>query len=276
MPLFFSVPLFLPAPISRAPILQTNELVFLLSHASNRSFGYALISKGSGGGGNTILTPPADADFQWFCDNYSQTTSAQQHTVDVLLDYVGETTDSCGAAMSALIYTPGLYLSESGITDIQPFSGLSYVFELYLDGNEITSIPADSFAGMTGMAILDLSDNKIASIDPGGLVAPIYLMQLQLSGNLLTALPNNGLGLAHLQVLDLGHNRIGQIGSNDLAGLGSLKILNYHANRVASIASSSFSHLGALETLNFLNNLITIDPSDHTHYGIHGGITVHQ
>ena len=66
---------------------------------------------------------------------------------------------------------------------------------LYLDGNLLTSVPADAFAGLPLLAELDLSRNQIASLDPGSFrgLAPT-LRSLDLSHNRLTSLEPGALG----------------------------------------------------------------------------------
>ncbi|XP_029480297.1 leucine-rich repeat-containing protein 3B-like [Oncorhynchus nerka] len=77
---------------------------------------------------------------------------------------------------------------------------------LYLDGNLLTTIPADAFAGLPLLNELDLSHNELTQMEPGafrGLVPS--LRSLDLSSNRLTTLEPEVLGGLRAQA-NLTHN----------------------------------------------------------------------
>ncbi|XP_062382890.1 leucine-rich repeat-containing protein 3B-like [Sardina pilchardus] len=66
---------------------------------------------------------------------------------------------------------------------------------LYLDYNQLVSIPADAFLGLPLLAELDLSHNKLARLEPGSLAAlGPSLQSLDLSSNQLQTLDPEALG----------------------------------------------------------------------------------
>ncbi|XP_048089205.1 leucine-rich repeat-containing protein 3-like [Alosa alosa] len=66
---------------------------------------------------------------------------------------------------------------------------------LYLDYNQLASIPADAFLGLPLLAELDLSHNKLARLEPGSLAAlGPSLQSLDLSSNQLQELDPEALG----------------------------------------------------------------------------------
>ena len=60
---------------------------------------------------------------------------------------------------------------------------------MYLEGNEITQIPADLFVRLPNLKWIDLRNNKITEIPNHGLTKNNSLRYLLLSGNLIQTLP---------------------------------------------------------------------------------------
>ncbi len=79
-----------------------------------------------------------------------------------------------------------LYLSNNQITTIEAnvFNGLTNLTMLYLFNNQITTIEVNAFNGLTNLTELDLSDNQIttieanefASLNPDCIIKPDYLI----------------------------------------------------------------------------------------------------
>jgi Leucine-rich repeat (LRR) protein len=101
-----------------------------------------------------------------------------------------------------------LQLGFNKITDIGQL-GLDRIPELkvlYLHGNEITRI--SGLHSCVCLRELVLDKNKIKAVEPGSFVGLSDLRELRLQENGLKSLANFG-PLVNLQVLALGHNRIG-------------------------------------------------------------------
>ncbi|XP_037612537.1 leucine-rich repeat-containing protein 19-like [Sebastes umbrosus] len=79
--------------------------------------------------------------------------------------------------------------------------------ELHLDGNLVTSIPAEYFSVVPHLRVLSLSRNNISSLDPESFSGLDVLNVLDLSHNLLTSLHTQLFSqLNNLQVLNLQEN----------------------------------------------------------------------
>jgi Leucine-rich repeat (LRR) protein len=97
---------------------------------------------------------------------------------------------------------------------------------LKLRFNRITTIKNNTFAKLSKLTFLDLTQNFISSLEENGF---------------------NGLG--ELEELRLGENKCIVLTSNTLAPLKSLKILKFSKNENLSIDNDVFQHSSSLETL---------------------------
>lgn len=121
--------------------------------------------------------------------------------------------------------------------------------KLRLGRNAIDKLPADAFAGLTYLDMLDLRDNNLKEIDPSvfrdGMA---HLIHLYLNGNQLTHIPYAQLSsLKRMKVLDLSYNRISKMLNpqleSEIKGLQmSLDILRLDHNQIETLMSGDFQH----------------------------------
>lgn len=121
--------------------------------------------------------------------------------------------------------------------------------KLRLGRNAIDKLPADAFAGLTYLDMLDLRENNLKEIDPSvfrdGMAHLIYLY---LNGNQLTHIPYAQLSsLKRMKVLDLSYNRISKMlnqqQESEIRGLQlSLDILRLDYNQIETLISGDFQH----------------------------------
>ena len=109
--------------------------------------------------------------------------------------------------------------------------------ELYLDGNNITSLRSHTFIGRNHLRVLFLNNSNI-----------------QLVAN------NSFNGLPALTVLHLENNRITKLEGDEFQGLAGLLELHLQHNMISSISNITFRQLGQLELLQLEGNLLAVFP----------------
>lgn len=188
--------------------------------------------------------------------------------------------DKCGANLKILD------LSRNNIDSLPsgPFSSLSRLEKLYLQGNGLSTLADRAMEGLTALHILKLSDNRLVNLPPElfsdtrdlremylqnnsiNVLAPglfselTQLLVLDLSHNELTAEWINTAtfaGLVRLVVLDLSYNRITRLEPSVFRDLYSLQILRLNDNFLETIPENTFSALYNLHTLIISNNKLT-------------------
>ena len=128
--------------------------------------------------------------------------------------------------------------------------------ELYLNGNELTSLP-DELLLCTKLRVLNVIANKL-SILPKNFGNLLNLQEFHADENALTELPDSFECLARLRVAELSNNKLRELPSN-LQGLVALNTLNVSSNKLSKIPDS----LGEIETLTLVdvsNNFIAVLP----------------
>lgn len=157
----------------------------------------------------------------------------------------------------------GLVVTSGELADVAPdaFAGLGRSLSaLGLPNNRLTSVPA--LASLEKLERLDLSNNKIRSIDARALAGLERLRSLDLSGNGLESLgPGAFRPTPSLRTLHLGHNRLdaAQLDRGALAGLAKLQEIDLSANRLRGRLTSAFLQgLDALVTLDLSANNLTL------------------
>jgi internalin A len=138
---------------------------------------------------------------QW-CQQRSSVPAATKLTIDLLLKKAG--TKNCELANSKLNTLTELNLSEGGISDLKPLSGLTELTNLDLGSNKISDLKP--LSGLTKLTDLILYNNKISDLKP-------------LSG------------LTKLTHLNLNINKISNV--KPLAGLSQLKIIYIQNNKIS-------------------------------------------
>jgi len=140
---------------------------------------------------------------------------------------------------------------------------LTGISVLDLSNNELTSLPDTMFRGMNGLQELYLSRNGLTSI-PGGMLRGINgLKILHLDDNRLTSLPREMLRDTNgLRRLDLRNNQLTSLPDDMFRGLAQLQTLYLSKNKLASLPSQMFREIEGLQKLNLSNNSLTSLPGE--------------
>ena len=135
--------------------------------------------------------------------------------------------------------------------------GLASVEELFLNGNRLTSVPAELGELGNHLGALSLNFNRLTSV-PAQLGALANLEYLGLWSNELTAVPPELGELANLVELDLDENRLTSI-PPELGRLDSLEVLWLASNELTSVPPE-LGELGNLAVLSLRGNRLTAVP----------------
>ncbi|XP_063454284.1 insulin-like growth factor-binding protein complex acid labile subunit [Pan paniscus] len=126
---------------------------------------------------------------------------------------------------------------------------------LWLDGNNLSSIPPAAFQNLSSLGFLNLQGGQLGSLEPQALLGLENLCHLHLERNQLRSL---ALGtFAHtptLASLGLSNNRLSRLEDGLFEGLGSLWDLNLGWNSLAVLPDAAFRGLGSLRELVLAGN----------------------
>ncbi|KAL4717447.1 hypothetical protein ACJJTC_000596 [Scirpophaga incertulas] len=131
---------------------------------------------------------------------------------------------------------------------------------LNLTHNLLTEFSLQEIKGLQRLSVIDLSHNKITHIigQIENLVdSETQVLELRLDHNYLLSLGGALMGLHGLLRLNLSHNQLQQIDSNDLIGLEELKLLDVSHNHITTLEETSKVLLPSLEELIAHHNNIT-------------------
>ena len=107
---------------------------------------------------------------------------------------------------------------------------------LYLDHNQLQSLPENLLQTCAQLKMLDLSDNQLQSLPENLLQTCTQMQQLSLNHNQLQSLPENLLQTCNqLQQLDLNHNQLQSLPENLLQACTQLQILWMNHNQLQSL-----------------------------------------
>ena len=113
--------------------------------------------------------------------------------------------------------------------------------KIYLQYNELTSIPSYAFRGLSNLEFLYLDHNKISSIEPFAFDGLTSLTYLAMRNNKLTLLGNNSLSrMPRLSQVYLTTNNIKLIADSSFNATESLEYVDFHANKLTSVPSLGF------------------------------------
>ncbi|XP_026996596.1 extracellular matrix protein 2 [Tachysurus fulvidraco] len=141
------------------------------------------------------------------------------------------------------------------LTSIPPLS-IPELKSLNLQGNAITTIPAEAFNGVLNLEWIDFGKNKILSsgIDPQAFTKLKFLTRLYMDGNLLEQIPP---GLPYmLQELKINENNLQEIDEDSFEGLSNLVTLEMEGNLLseANVNPKVFTTLKQLTYLRLGRN----------------------
>ncbi|KAI8506781.1 hypothetical protein Bbelb_152220 [Branchiostoma belcheri] len=115
----------------------------------------------------------------------------------------------------------------------------TYITELRLSSNDITTLSQSDFSRYRSLVKLDLRNNQISTINSG-----VFR------------------NLTRLTYLHLNNNQLTVLRADMFVGLDSLQELHLHYNNISTIAAEAFVNLQKLERLDLSHNRIMTFPSD--------------
>ncbi|XP_071645952.1 uncharacterized protein [Temnothorax longispinosus] len=158
-----------------------------------------------------------------------------------------------------------LDFSRNGLRSIEEgiLKGCVNLEELYLDGNNLTTVPTASLKGPRAIKVLSLASNNIGSLSRDAFnTLGESLMRLDLSDNELSHMEDSAFSdVQHLLFLNISHNSLSRFNSDVFKGIFSLLQLDLSANFFQEFPTDALRHLTDLKFLNISNNLITIEES---------------
>ncbi|XP_058127891.1 toll-like receptor 7 [Anopheles ziemanni] len=141
--------------------------------------------------------------------------------------------------------------------------GLKELQSLDLSDNNIRALPDGFLCPLTGLKVLNLTNNRFRSAEALGLAEKSCtggseLQSLNLAYNELRAVPENwGVSkLRRLQHLNLEYNNISEVHGDALAGLSSLRTLNLSYNHLETLPAGMFAGSRDLREIHLQGNQI--------------------
>ena len=131
------------------------------------------------------------------------------------------------------------------------------VVVLDLEHQGITTLDAGDFTGLSSMAELRLSNNRLGKIPDQAFMDLVNLKELYLRVTDLTTVPVAIRGLPSLRKLDLVANGIEDLHTDAFRGLSELRYLWLQENRITTLPDGVFSDLRNLRYLYLYRNRIT-------------------
>ncbi len=152
--------------------------------------------------------------------------------------------------LSETPYIHILVLDENGVTFIEDmtFEPMTYLQQLWLNGNKLTKIP---FPLPASLQRLLMDSNHLGAIHPDHLPSvDSQLNTLSFMGNNITYIsPESFYKLSHLTSVDLSNNKIHSIYSDTFLNSTKLKTLSLSKNPIKYLYSRSLHGLYKLRTL---------------------------
>ena len=138
---------------------------------------------------------------------------------------------------------------------------LTAIRELDFFRQQVTTLGAGDFSGLSGMQRLGLTENELTSLPPGIFADLSSLQYLSVWVNRLTALPEGVFaGLSNLETLLLGYNNLHALPAGIFAGLSSLHELALNDNDLTTLPANLFAGLTSLEGLWLTDNKLRALP----------------
>ncbi|XP_046420530.1 toll-like receptor 6 [Neodiprion pinetum] len=159
-----------------------------------------------------------------------------------------------------------IHLQNNSLSVLAPglFADLKQLVALYLSRNSLTSawFSSTTFSGLIRLVLLDLSRNKIATLDPA-LFKDLYTVQiLNLQNNKLETIPADTFSpMSNLHTLVLKNNRLTYLDAYSLNGLFALSLLALDSNHIEGIHPDAFRNCSSLRDLNLSGNNLDSIPA---------------
>ena len=163
-------------------------------------------------------------------------------------------------------YLQDLKLHNNTLSVLAPglFHGLEHLLVLNLSRNEMGNewITPQTFRDLLRLVALDLSYNRLATLDNGVLNPLTSLQILDLSHNRIHHLRGNSfLSQVNLHSLKINHNTIDNIHSEAMAGLSVLSTLQLGHNRLQRLETDVFKNCTSLVDLSLPGNMFREVPN---------------
>uniref|UniRef100_A0A4W5NWT7 Zgc:113307 n=1 Tax=Hucho hucho TaxID=62062 RepID=A0A4W5NWT7_9TELE len=175
--------------------------------------------------------------------------------------YRANNPQSCPDLCDCPIQWPSaLYCEHRDLGEL-PDSMLYNIQYMFLQGNNISSLPSSSLTNSSGLLWLILDHNRLQTdgLQTSTLKNLTRLQYLFLNHNKLTVVPS---GLpSSLRQLRLAHNLITSISPGTFGNLHNLTLLLLQGNRLNIITETDFTGLVSLNLLNLSGNLFSSFPS---------------
>jgi len=114
----------------------------------------------------------------------------------------------------------------------------------------------ETFAGLVRLVALDLSYNRLDTLEGINLTNLTSLQIINLSNNRLNAIPAGSLSLPNLHILLLSSNSLKSISGRSLDQLPVLSTLSLNNNKLKKIPEGLFSNSSSIQDLNLSKNLL--------------------
>ncbi|XP_012217251.1 leucine-rich repeats and immunoglobulin-like domains protein 3 [Linepithema humile] len=151
----------------------------------------------------------------------------------------------------------------NNLLDAVPTTALLHLIgldRLDLSHNKLKTLEADSFKGLSNLTYLDLCDNLLSQLSPQAFLALPALRSLKMRGNRLSVSALSALrGLKRLEELDLSSNLLlGPMGPNLLPQMPRLHFLTMSENGLINVQQGALMGLRNLTYLSLSHNQIDV------------------
>ena len=170
-----------------------------------------------------------------------------------------DTVTNCSQVTTAHLQelTGTLSLTEKGIIVLNSgdFANLANLTGLFLQNNDLQTLPDGIFDGLANLLNLNLQDNDLRTLPDDIFEGLVKLRNLNLYENDLQALPGGIFeGLASLRALNLYENDLQTLPVGIFEGLASLQFLYLYENDLQTLPDGIFEGLAILRTLSLVRN----------------------
>ncbi|XP_011555755.2 toll-like receptor 6 [Plutella xylostella] len=150
-----------------------------------------------------------------------------------------------------------LDLNGNNITELKPFPSDIKMRRLQIANNMLTRVERQGFTGLDYLIDVDLSGNNISYVDPEAFLDSRGLLNVELQDNPITAVSGPFLVSGTLQYLDISSCNLSDINPQFFDNITSLTSVDLSYNPLKTIEAGPFDILTSLETLKLNNCKIT-------------------
>lgn len=142
-------------------------------------------------------------------------------------------------------------------------ANMNQLVALDVSSNLLTStgLSSETFSGLIRLVLLDLSNNKIDTLDPA-IFSDLYTLQiLNLRYNDIATIPADTFSpMSNLHSLEVSHNRLEYLDAHSLSGLFALSLLNMDFNLLEDIHPDAFRNCSSIQDLHLSGNNFEVVP----------------